>query len=217
MSPRHSLAEAARTRDRIVGYAVAEASRVGLEGLTIGTLADGLGMSKSGILGPFGSRERLQIEALDRAGGIFRAAVTEPLKGLPHGADRLARLIDAWIGYLADCPFPGGCFVTAASTEFDGRPGPLRDHLRTVVTAWRSRLTDEIAAARVESAHRPPDETATALIGIAMAVNQEIQLLDDPGAAARGRSAMRAAAGLPRQHPEHVPGHRGPADHSLTE
>ncbi|WP_019928860.1 TetR/AcrR family transcriptional regulator [Nocardia sp. BMG111209] len=198
MSPRHSLAEAARTRDRIVGYAVAEASRVGLEGLTIGTLADGLGMSKSGIVGPFGSREQLQIEALDRAGGIFRAAVIEPVAGLPAGPDRLARLIDAWIGYLADCPFPGGCFVTAASTEFDGRPGPLRDHLRTAVTTWRSRLSGEIAAARVESAHRSPDEAATVLIGISMAVNQEIQLLDEPDAAERGRAAMRAAVGLPQ-------------------
>lgn len=171
---------------------------MGLEGLTIGSLADGLGMSKSGVLGPFGSREQLQAAALRHAGGIFRTTVVDPLDGVPPGADRLARLIDAWIGYLAECPFPGGCFVTAASTELDGRPGPLRDQVRTAVTAWRTQLTDEYRAARSEfTTHRPPDEVATTLIGLAMAINQEIQLLEDPGAAARGRAAMRAAVGLP--------------------
>ncbi|MEU8895678.1 TetR/AcrR family transcriptional regulator [Nocardia sp. NPDC048505] len=196
MSPRNSVAEAARTRDRIVRAAVSEASCIGLEGLTIGALAGQLGMSKAGVLGPFGSREHLQSAALEQAGRIFRAAVVDPLVELPPGADRLGRLIDAWIEYLAECPFPGGCFVTAASAELDGRPGVLRDRLRAVVIDWRAFLVSEIAAAQRDSAEYPPEQVATMLIGISMAVNQEIQLLADPAAAERGRAAMRGVAGL---------------------
>ncbi|MGY2010707.1 TetR/AcrR family transcriptional regulator [Nocardia gipuzkoensis] len=199
MSPRSSFAEAARTRDRIVQIAVEEASCIGLEGLTIGSLADRLAMSKAGVIGPFGSRENLQNAALEQAGQIFRTAVLAPLTAMPPGAARLAQLIDAWIDYLAECPFPGGCFVTGASTELDGRPGMLRDRLREVIADWRAFLTAEITAAQDETpaSQRPPDEIATVLIGISMAVNQEIQLLDDESAAQRGRAAMRNAAGLP--------------------
>ncbi len=199
MSPRRSVAEAARTRDRIVRTAVDEASCLGLEGLTVGALASRLAMSKAGVVGPFGSREDLQAAALERAGQIFRAAVLAPLSHLAPGPARLARLIDAWIDYLAECPFPGGCFVTAASSELDGRPGVLRDRLRVVVADWRAHLTAEIAAAQGETpaAQRPPEQIATVLIGISMAVNQEIQLLGDASAARRGRAAMRDAAGLP--------------------
>lgn len=199
MSPRSSFAEAARTRDRIVQAAVEEASCIGLEGLTIGSLATRLTMSKAGVIGPFGSRENLQSAALEQAGRIFRTTVLTPVTEMAPGAARLGRLIDAWIDYLAECPFPGGCFVTAASTELDGRPGILRDHLRDVVAGWRAFLTAEIAAAQGETSasRQPPEEIATALIGISMAVNQEIQLLDDASAAQRGRAAMRNAAGLP--------------------
>jgi len=70
------------------------------------------------------------------------------------GAARLERLIDAWIDYLVECPFPGGCFVTTASTELDGRPGMLRDRLRDVVADWRAFLTAEIAAQRGRAAMR---------------------------------------------------------------
>lgn len=198
MSPRHSVAEARRTRARIVRDAVDEASRVGLEGLTVGSLARRLGMSKAGLVGPFGSRERLLEAALDQASAIFEAAVFEPLADLPPGLYRLERLIGAWVDYLADCPFPGGCFVTAASFELDGRPGPLRERLRDMVSARREHLAGEVAAAQAEipGPHRPPQEVATALIGLSMAANQEIQLLEDPLAPVRARAAMRHAAGL---------------------
>lgn len=179
--------------------AVDGASRLGIEGLTIGALADRLGMSKAGVIGPFGSREALQLAALEQAIAIFRAAVITPIAAFPPGRLRLAWQIDAWIDYLAECPFPGGCFVTALSTELDGRPGPLRDRLRECVISWREFLIGEIVAGQAESStgQRPAAEIATTLIGISMAVNQEIQLLADPSAPERGRAAMRAAIGLP--------------------
>lgn len=177
---------------------VQDASRLGLEGLTVGTLARRLGMSKAGLVGPFGSRDGLLMAALDHACEIFRAAVAAPLEGLPPGSDRLGGLIDRWVDYLADCPFPGGCFVTAASCELDGRPGPLRDRLREIVASQRRALAADIAAAQAESPgpHRPAEEIATTLVGLAAAANQEIQLLEDPSAPARARAAMRHAAGL---------------------
>jgi AcrR family transcriptional regulator len=200
MSPRRSVVEAERTRAQIVRAAVDDASRLGLEGLTVGSLAQRLGMSKSGLVGPFGSREQLLEAALEQACKIFQVAVIEPLETVPPGRDRLERYITAWVGYLADCPFPGGCFVTSASSELDGRPGPLRDRLRTIVTSGRERLAAEIAAAQAEipGPHRSPQEVATTLVGLSMAANQEIQLLEDPAAATRARSAMRHAAGLDR-------------------
>ncbi|MEV4252304.1 TetR family transcriptional regulator [Spirillospora sp. NPDC049652] len=199
MSPRHSAAEAARTRDRIVRAAVRDASRVGLEGLTVGTLAQRLDMSKAGLIGPFGSRERLLLAALDHAGEVFRAAVIDPLRELPPGPERLGRLIDGWVDYLADCPFPGGCFITSASSELDARPGPLRDRLRELVASQRRALTTEITAAQAElpGPHRPADQVATTLVGLSMAANQEIRLLEDPTAPTRARTTMRQAAGLP--------------------
>ncbi|MGA4789810.1 TetR/AcrR family transcriptional regulator [Nocardia sp. AB354] len=198
MSPRRSAVDASRTRERIVSVAVEQASLRGLEGVTIGSLAESLEMSKAGVAGPFGSREQLQLAALEQAGKIFREAVIAPLEGLPPGTERLGRMIDNWIVYLAECPFPGGCFVTAASTELDGRPGVLRDRLRAYVDGARAALAAEIVACRAESdgPHRPVDELVTTVIGITMAVNQEIQLLDDPRAADRGRAALRAALGL---------------------
>lgn len=200
MSPRRSVVEAQRTRARIVQGAVDDASRLGLEGLTVGSLARRLSMSKAGLVGPFGSREQLLEAALEQAGAIFQAAVIEPLADLPPGPHRLDRLITEWVSYLADCPFPGGCFVTAASFELDGRPGPLRDRLRSMVTASRHRLTAEVAAAQAQmpGPHRPPREVATTLIGLSMVVNQEIQLLEESSAAARALDAMRHAAGLDR-------------------
>ncbi|MCP9951251.1 TetR/AcrR family transcriptional regulator [Actinomadura madurae] len=205
MSPRHSVAEAARTRERIVRAAVLDASRLGLEGLTVGTLARRLDMSKAGLVGPFGSRDRLLMAALDEAIEIFHAAVTAPLGDLPSGAERLGRFIDGWVDYLADCPFPGGCFLTAASCELDGRPGPLRERLREIVAAHRRALAAEVAAAQAElpGPHRPAEEVATALFGLSMAANQEIQLLQDPTAPARARAAMRHAAGLDPQGRSH--------------
>ncbi|WP_063905933.1 TetR/AcrR family transcriptional regulator [Nocardia kruczakiae] len=198
MSPRRSAADAAHTRERIISAAVEQASLIGVEGVTIGSLAESLEMSKAGVVGPFGSREQLQLSAVEQAGKIFRAAVTAPLDGLPPGTERLTRLVDNWIGYLAECPFPGGCFVTAASAELDGRPGALRERLRAYVTSARAALESEILAYQAESdgPHRPADELVTTVIGITMAVNQEIQLLEDPRAAERGRAALRAALGL---------------------
>ncbi|MEU2288972.1 TetR/AcrR family transcriptional regulator [Streptomyces sp. NPDC013178] len=193
---RKSAEEARRTRDRIVGAAVDQASSQGLSGLTIGSLAEALDMSKAGVVGPFGSRAGLQLAALTRAEEMFTQAVVAPARAAEPGLPRLAAVIDAWCEYLAHSPFPNGCFVTAASCELDGRPGELRNHLHDTVTRWRRFLHDQIKTAQASGDLAAPldaDDLVSVLTGIAMAANQEIQLLGDPTAAARARRLMHTA------------------------
>src|ERR1700754_5312656 len=97
MSPRRSVAEARGTRSAILGRSVAIASTEGLEGLTIGRLAAELGMSKSGVLGHFGSKEALQLAVLDRASEIFRAEVWAPVVAAAPGLTRLRALCERGI------------------------------------------------------------------------------------------------------------------------
>lgn len=150
-------------------------------------------MSKSGVVGPFGSRAELLSAALGDAVEVFHDAVIAPLDGKPAGPARLQLLIDSWMDYLADCPFPGGCFVTAASIELDGRPGPLRDELAECIRAWRSFLAGEVVRGCSGLSDADADRIVMTLIGIAMATNEAVQLLRDPDAPNTGREAMRRA------------------------
>src|SRR5690349_2279718 len=104
---RRSVLATERTRETIVGEAVTTASTDGLEGLTIGRLADQVGMSKSGLIRHFGTREALQLAALERAVAIFTAEVWEPVAGKPTGLVRLKAICEAWLSYLKRDVFPG--------------------------------------------------------------------------------------------------------------
>jgi AcrR family transcriptional regulator len=191
MSPRNSADEAARTRVRIVQATVDRASLLGLDGVTVRELAVDLGMSKSGVVAPFVSRGRLLETAFDAAVATFRAVVIEPVLVMPPGPDRLRALLDGWIDYLVDCPFPGGCFLTTASVEWDNREGPLRERIVVAVTRWLTFLATEAQSGVNASPERARD-LATTVNGIAMSTNQSIQLLADLEAGPRGRRAMRA-------------------------
>lgn len=187
------------TRERILTTAVRTASVEGLDGLTIGRLADSLEMSKAGVIGPFGSRADLQRAVLDRAIDVFLDAVLRPALSHEQGLPRLRAVVDLWTAYLGESPLPNGCFVTAASCELDGRPGALQDHLRDLVVRWRSFLRTEVEAARASgdiSAEVDAGDIVAMLVGISMAANQEIQLLNDPSAAERARRLMRTVLGI---------------------
>ena len=196
--PRSSREQALRTRESILAEVVDEASVNGLDGITIGTLAERLEMSKAGVIGPFGSKERLQLEALDRAAAIFREDVWEPALSEAAGRQRLEALIDAWLAHLSRPTFPGGCFLTQASADFDARPGPVRDSVRAIGRRWEAVIAGEVRTAleagEVEGVD--PEQAAFEIYALAQGVNQAIQLQDDPAAVARGRVAMRRAAGL---------------------
>jgi AcrR family transcriptional regulator len=200
--PRRSVAEARDTHAAIVARAVDLASVEGLEGLTIGRLAADMQMSKAGVIGHFGTKEALQLEALRAANRVFRREVWDPNQHRKPGLPRLLAVCDAWIGYLERGVFPGGCFVTAASCEFDGRPGQVREAVRDSVLTWRRVLEDDVRAAR--AAGELPPRTDPALVAfqiaaIALATNQAIQLLRDERAPAQARAALRSLLGRRRR------------------
>ncbi len=197
--PRRSSADVADSRATAVQAAVDLASVEGLEGITIGRLADQLSMSKSGLIGRFGDKEALQRAVLAAAVERFTDAVWRPAQGAPTGLPRLEAIVDAWIGHLRAGVFPGGCFVTTASVEYDARPGPLRDDVVAVVERWLGVLEVEAAAAR-EAGDLPPDrdpaDVAFELHSLASGGGVAGRLLGDATGLDRTRAAMRRTLGL---------------------
>lgn len=192
---RRSVSEVAGSRAETLDAAVQLASVVGLEGLTIGRLAEELEMSKSGLIGRFGSKEQLQLDALELAAETFRRIVYEPASEQPAGAPRLNAICDAWIDYLGDPPFPGGCFLTTASVEFDARPGPVQEAVRRVMKQWL-RVLEREARTAVEQGELPrdtdPRDIAFTINALGVGANCDFQLHRDRRALARARRAMAA-------------------------
>ena len=137
-----------RTREGILRVAVDLASVEGLEGLSIGHLAKTLKMSKSGLFAHFGSKRDLQLATIEMARGIFVDHVVRPALAQPAGIPRLWKLCDRWIGHVEEKVFAGGCFFSAASFEFDSRPGPVRTAIVAVMQEWLSTLTRAIDEAK---------------------------------------------------------------------
>ena len=195
--PRRSSAAVADTRAGVLETAVRRASVDGLDGLTIGRLADEVAMSKSGLHGLFGSKEQLQVATFEKAVESFTREVWEPVADRPPGLPRLRALLDRWVDYHRRRALPGGCFVTTATIEFDARPGPLRDAVTRARRRMHAALEADLRTA-VEAGDLPagpnPADVAFALYALASAASQAIQL-DEPGAAARARRCMRALLG----------------------
>ncbi|MFE2564910.1 TetR/AcrR family transcriptional regulator [Streptomyces mirabilis] len=193
MSPRKSVAETAATRSRIIDSALTLASTEGLEGLTIGRLAADLEMSKAGVIGHFGSKEALQLAVLAAAVERFRLRVPARAVGARPGTERLTRAFDEWIDYMAEGEGHGGCFLTSVASEFDGRPGPVRDAVLDALASWSAYVAAELGRA-VEARELPPrtdvEQLAFELNGVALSANQSIQLHRDPQTPTRARRAV---------------------------
>ena len=191
MSPPTSAGN--RTRDAILGRAMDLASLEGLEGLTIGRLATELSMSKSGLFAHFGSKEELQLATLAAANGVLWREVVEPAAGIESGLHRLRALIEGYVGYLEREVFPGGCFLSAAAAEFDGRPGAVRDAIVVASRAWGDELEGQagIAVAKGELPQgTDPTQLAFELNALASGANVAYQLHRDRQAFERARMAI---------------------------
>ncbi len=188
-----SISAGAKTRREILMLAVDIASAEGLEGLTIGRLAKDLGMSKSGLFSHFGSKIDLQLATIDMARNIFAESIIEPANKEEPGFARLKAMIDLWISYVESNIFRGGCFFAAASTEFDGRPGPVREQIATLTKAWVDALEFETRRAQ-ENGDLHPDVDPKQLIfeihSFVQEANWGFQLLDDKDYFARARTAI---------------------------
>ncbi|MCI0415009.1 TetR/AcrR family transcriptional regulator [bacterium] len=136
------------TRRSILKIAVNTASEKGLEGLSIGDLADRLRMSKSGLFAHFGSKTDLQMATVQEARDIFVREVVEPYAHTERGLKRLRAMMESWLSYVERRVFSGGCFFFHASAEFDARSGPVRDEIAKLTKAWLDAISEEIREAK---------------------------------------------------------------------
>src|SRR5882672_8820519 len=135
-STRTKATKGERTRAAILDAGFHIVSRTGLEGLTVGTLADATGMSKSGLFAHFGSREELLLAVLDRGQQEFIKLVVNPALAKPRGLPRLKALFVEWLGWTESADLPGGCPMIGGAIEFDDKPGVVRDALAAGQRAW---------------------------------------------------------------------------------
>jgi AcrR family transcriptional regulator len=182
------------TRRIILEMAMNMASVEGLEGLSIGRLAQRLGMSKSGVIGHFASKEDLQLHTVEAARTRFEQEVLGDIEAEP-GIAMLSARINRWIDYVAGDHFSGGCFFWAASAEFDGRPGPVRDRIASLTEAWFHLLRDEVHLAKRLGEIREdidPTQLAFELHAFVQEANWAWQLLSHRDAFDRARTAVES-------------------------
>ena len=141
-----------RRRNAILQEAARLATIEGLGGLSIGRLADAVGMSKSGLFAHFGSKQELQLATMERASAIFTEHVLEPALRAPTAIERLRQLAENYLRYVAGETFPGGCFFASVAAEVDTHPGPVRDVAVQVMYDWLALLEQTIREAQAEGA-----------------------------------------------------------------
>jgi len=181
-----------RTRALILDEAVALASQVGLEGLSIGSLAERLGLSKSGLFSHFGSKEDLQVLTLQQTQRLFKQDVFGPALTEPLGLPRLRRLFSNWLAWL-EHDRPGGCPMLAASVEYDDRPGAVRELLVAGQRELRGAIAKAIRQAIDAGQLAPqtdPWQIAFEMIGIVLVMHHDRRLLGDARSSARARDAF---------------------------
>ena len=184
-----------RTREAILGHALALATRIGVEGVTIGRLAEDLKMSKSGLFAHFRSKEALQIEMLRLAGARMIDTVVKPALATSRGEPRLRALFDHWLAWEQSPSLPGGCPFMAASFELDDRPGPVRDFVVQNLRDWIDTLAGAARIAVQEGHFRADldcEQFAHDCQGIGLGFVHASRLMRDPKARARADAAFEA-------------------------
>jgi AcrR family transcriptional regulator len=193
-SPQH---KGQQTRSAILEAALGLASHVGLEGLSIGALAEMTGMSKSGVFAHFGSREELQISVIREYHAKFEEEVFYPSIRDARGLPRLQALFDRWVKRVS-VELDSGCIYISGAVEFDDRPGPVRDALADMVLAWHQALERAIRLA-IQAGHLLPDTNAGQILfelhGLILALHHDARFLRNPGALDRAQVGfLRIAA-----------------------
>ena len=181
------------TRAAILEAALLAASRDGLEGLTIGTLADSMHMSKSGVFAHFGSREELQLAVLKAYVQRFVDEVLRPAVKKPRGLPRLEAILERWVAFLAR-EMTRGCIMIAGAVEYDDVPGPQRDEMVAIIAGWKRELIKAIRQAMSEG-HLKQRVDAQQLVfeiyGLMLAMHQDARLLRSADSAKRARAGLR--------------------------
>lgn len=182
-----------QTRAAILEAALGLASHAGLEGLSIGALAEMTGMSKSGVFAHFGSREELQISVIREYHAKFEEEVFFPSIRDPRGLPRLQALFRRWVKRVSE-ELDSGCIYISGAVEFDDRPGPVRDALAEMVQAWHQALERAIRLA-VQAGHLRADTDAGQILfelhGLILALHHDARFLRNPGALERAQAGFR--------------------------
>jgi len=196
------LSKGATTRARILDDAIRLASVEGLGALTIGRLADRVGMSKSGLFAHFESREAVELGVLEEAIQRFRDVVVLPALREPRGEPRIRAIVENWWEWgNDDSTMPGGCVLLQASIELDDRPGPARDLVADAMRQWHEALKRAATIAIDEGHFRDdldPALFAFQVFGIMLSAHHAERLLRTPGTTARMRKAVDALIGSSR-------------------
>ena len=191
------------TRARILDEAMRQVSVRGMTGVSLGDLATGMNLSKSGVLKHFQSMEALQLALLDAMTERFIAEVWTPVEPLSPGRERLEKLFERELVWNdgenlpGGCPMnlPGGCPLTSITTELDDQPGPLRDKLKESRIRWALALKREFRALRPEADDTTLETMAFQWKGILLAYGHSKRLLDDDAAKAQATAAYRMLIG----------------------
>lgn len=182
------------TRAAILDVALDLSSRDGLEGLTIGLLADKMNMSKSGVFAHFGSREDLQMEVLKLYHYRFEQEVFFPSMKEPRGIARLQSMFARWVKRVS-VEIASGCIYISGAVEYDDRPGPIREALVAMVRAWQGallRCVEQSIATGDLKADTDAQQLVYEMYGLILALHHDARFLRVPG------SIERAQAGFVR-------------------
>lgn len=182
-----ALVKGQQTKAAIVDAALRIATQVGLEGLSIGAVAEAMGMSKSGVFAHFGSRDELQISVVREYSARFQSQVFEPAMVLPRGLPRVRALFDHWMRFTS-AELDSGCIFISGAVEFDDRPGPVHDALVAAVGDWVEAMMRAVAQARHEGhlvADADEQQIGFEIHGLILALHYEARFLQRPGAVER--------------------------------
>jgi AcrR family transcriptional regulator len=181
-----------QTKAAIVEAALGLATQIGLEGLSIGALAEVTQMSKSGVFAHFGSREELQISVIREYHARFEEEVFYPAMTAPRGLPRLQGLFANWVKRTS-VELDSGCIYISGAVEFDDRPGPVRDALASSVATWHAAMKRAITSAKHEGHLRADVDEEQVLFeihGLILALHYEARFLKSPGAIARANAGF---------------------------
>ena len=184
-----------RSRRAILDAAAKLATVDGLEGLSIGRLADQIGMSKSGLYAHFGSKEELQLAAIETADAIFDQEVVAPAEQATSPLEKLEVLCERFLSHVERGVFPGGCFFASAAAEFDTHPGAVKERISEFQLGWTDRLVQLVragqAAGEIE-ADEDPEQLVFELNGYLLMANMAFLLYGSAQPIERARSALAA-------------------------
>lgn len=187
-----ALHKGQQTKLAIVDAALGLASQIGLEGLSIGVLAEVTGMSKSGVFAHFGSREELQISVIREYFSRFEQEIFYPALQQPRGLPRLQALFANWMKRVT-VEIQSGCIFISGAVDFDDRPGPVRDALAGSVKTWLAAVHRAIVQAKEEgqlAADADERQIGFEIHGLILAVHYEARFLKTPGSIERANKAF---------------------------